>query len=94
MVHNFLLNFSNVNPGVGEMLFEVHDKEGARFLGCNIVSVEEIGNEKTRILPLKSRRMEMSESFTGAIEVQVLKYLKLMKQQYYWNILSFYISMQ
>ncbi|ODN05363.1 E3 ubiquitin-protein ligase NEDD4, partial [Orchesella cincta] len=60
----------NVIPGVGEMLFEVHDRDGDRFLGCNIVSVDDIGNEKTRVLPLKSRRMEISDTFTGAIEVQ------------------------
>ncbi len=58
-------------PRVGELLFEVHDQSGDRFLGCNIISMEDIGSEKTRVLPLKSRKMEMSENFTGAIEVQV-----------------------
>ncbi|CAL8100389.1 unnamed protein product [Orchesella dallaii] len=60
----------NVIPNVGEMLFEVHDKDGDKFLGCNILSIDDIGTEKTRVLPLKSRRMEKSETFTGAIEVQ------------------------
>lgn len=58
-------------PGVGELLFDVHDQSGDRFLGCNIISMDDIGSEKTRVLPLKSRKMEISENFTGAIEVQV-----------------------
>jgi hypothetical protein len=67
---SFILS-SNVVPGSGEILFEVFDKVGTRFLGCNILSVEEIGPEKTRLLPLKSRRMEISDQVSGTLEVQV-----------------------
>ena len=62
---------SNILPAGGEILFEVFDRVGTKFMGCNIVSVDEIGEEKNRFLPLKSRRMEMSEQITGNIEVQV-----------------------
>lgn len=58
-------------PTAGELLFEAHDRVGSRFLGCNIISMEDIGTEKTHVLPLKSRKMDISDNVTGAIEVQV-----------------------
>ena len=63
--------FSNVIPGGGEILFEVYDKVGSKFLGCNIISVDEIGHERSKFVPLKSRRMEIAEYVTGNIEVEV-----------------------
>lgn len=61
------------------MLFEVHDRVGARFLGCNIISVDEInaaltsggGRGRLETLKLKSRKMEDSDGYSGTIDVQV-----------------------
>jgi hypothetical protein len=65
---NFVLNML---PGGGEILFEVYDRVGSRFLGCHIISDDEITAQPNRVLPLKSRRMELSEQITGSLECQV-----------------------
>ncbi|OXA42605.1 uncharacterized protein LOC110859330 isoform X3 [Folsomia candida] len=64
----------NILPRGGELLFEVYDKVGARFLGCNIISVDDMktGGPEGRYETLKliSRKLEDSEGYTGSIDVQ------------------------
>jgi hypothetical protein len=81
---NFCFNI--VPHSGGEVLFEVYDKVGARFLGCNIISVDEILEKNTKgkleTFKLKSRKMEDSDGYSGSIDVVVRFYKNVFTQRY------------